>query len=127
MYELIMYECQCRQQALGYRPLPSCQRYNYVYNSKLSNANFRSYTQKYIPLQLTVMFLYCLCSCIVCFCIVGVFCFVFFYCFVCVYLFFLCFRFNFVSFVFLLLCLCILIVRYVLFTSCQLALFGYPD
>jgi len=39
--------------------------------------------------------------------------------------------FNFISYVFLLLCLCILIVRYVLFSiffsSCRLALFGYPD
>jgi hypothetical protein len=39
--------------------------------------------------------------------------------------------FNFVSYVFLLLCLCILIVMYVLFcvlfSSCQLTLFGYPD
>jgi hypothetical protein len=35
--------------------------------------------------------------------------------------------FNSVSYVFLLLYLCILIVMYVLFSSCQLALFGYPD
>jgi hypothetical protein len=39
--------------------------------------------------------------------------------------------FNFVSYVFLFLCLCILIVYvcsvlYILFSSCQLALFGYP-
>ena len=40
--------------------------------------------------------------------------------------------FHFINYVFLLLCLCILIVTYILllyilFSSCQLALFGYPD
>jgi len=72
-YELIMYECQYRQQALGYTPLPSCQRYNYVYNSKLSKAIFRSYTQKYILLQPTVMFCIVCALVFLCFCIGGVF------------------------------------------------------
>jgi len=35
--------------------------------------------------------------------------------------------FNFVNYVFVLLRLCFLIVTYVLFSSCQRALFGYPD
>ena len=38
--------------------------------------------------------------------------------------------FNSVSYVFLLICLCILIIMcvlYILFSLCQLALFGYPD
>ena len=36
-------------------------------------------------------------------------------------------RFNFVNYVFSMLFLYILIVMYVLFSLCQLALFGYPD
>jgi len=50
--------------------------------------------------------------------------FIFYGCMFCILLF------NFVSYVFLFLYLCILIVLYVLyilFSSCQLALFGYPD